>query len=89
MSLHRTLFQSGRLRGTIYDFDEVTDILPLHMHDAETNHLSIVARGSFIARGVDWERLLELGVVVDWEALDAHEFQAREPYSRLINICNS
>lgn len=89
MSLHSTTFQSGRLRGTIYDFDDASDILPLHEHDSSTTHITIVARGSFLARGGDWEHSLSLGAVVDWSPRDAHEFQACEPHSRLINIVNA
>lgn len=79
-------FQLGKLTGAIYDFPEVDDVLPMHIHNEENNHISIVARGSFKAHGNGWERVVSAGDVVDWKANDPHEFIALEPNSRLVNI---
>lgn len=76
----------GNLRGTIYDFEQKGDVLPMHWHQPENVHISIVAKGSFIAKGNTWEKTLVSGNVVDWKAYQQHEFIALEPNSRLVNI---
>lgn len=76
----------GKINGTIYDFFEVGDILPMHNHTEENVHISIVARGSFRAYGDGWYYTLSCGDVIDWPAHQAHEFVALEPGSRLVNI---
>jgi quercetin dioxygenase-like cupin family protein len=76
----------GKINGTIYDFSEVGDVLPMHTHTDENVHISIVARGSFRAYGDRWHHTLGCGDIVDWPAHQAHEFIALEPNSRLVNI---
>ena len=51
----------GNLRGTIYDFEVKDDVLPMHWHRPENTHISIVARGSFVAKGTTWEKTLKTG----------------------------
>ena len=70
----------------VYDFPEVGDVLPMHTHTAADVHISIVAKGSFMAHGDGWERTLVCGNVVDWPAHYPHEFVALEAGSRLVNI---
>jgi quercetin dioxygenase-like cupin family protein len=76
----------GVINGTVYDFLEVDDVLPMHTHTETDVHISIVAKGSFRAHGDGWERILECGNVIDWPAYYPHEFIALEPNSRLVNI---
>jgi len=76
----------GNLVGTVYDFPEAGDVLPMHQHDEVGNHISVVSKGSFRAHGDGWDMTLVTGNVVDWPANQAHEFIALEPDSRLINI---
>ena len=76
----------GILNGAVYDFPEIGDVLPMHTHTEADVHISIVAKGSFRAHGVDWEKVLVCGNVIDWPANYAHEFVALEPNSRLVNI---
>jgi quercetin dioxygenase-like cupin family protein len=76
----------GTVNGSIYDFPEVGDTLPMHTHDELTVHISIVARGSFRAFGNGWHCTLNSGDIVDWPAHQEHEFVALEPNSRLVNI---
>jgi quercetin dioxygenase-like cupin family protein len=78
--------QYGIIGGTIYDFPEVGDTLPMHTHTDADVHISIVAKGSFRAHGEGWERTLVCGNVVDWPAHYPHEFVALEAGSRLVNI---
>lgn len=79
-------FAIGKIDGTIYDFSEIGDVLPMHEHDEKTNHITVVARGRFRAHGHDWESEISAGAVLDWAAHDPHEFIALEPMSRVINI---
>jgi len=76
----------GIINGTVYDFPEVDDVLPMHTHTDADVHISIVAKGSFRAHGDGWERTLVCGTVVDWPAHYSHEFVALEAGSRLVNI---
>ena len=79
----------GNLKGTIYDFPEIGDVLPMHWHTEENMHISIIAKGSFRTHGDGEERTLVSGNVVDWPANYAHEFVALEAGSRLVNIRKS
>ena len=79
-------FTLGKLTGTIYDFPEVGDVLPMHSHTEADVHISVVARGSFRAHGNGWERLVSAGDVLDWRPNEPHEFISLEASSRLVNI---
>jgi quercetin dioxygenase-like cupin family protein len=84
--LQQKSFSFGNVSGTIYDFPEAGDVLPMHVHEEVGNHISIVAKGAFRSHGEGWELMLFAGNVVDWPAGQAHEFVALEPESRLVNI---
>lgn len=79
-------FTLGRLSGTIYDFPEAGDVLPMHTHTEADVHISIVAKGAFLAHGAGWRREVKAGDVLDWRPNDPHEFIANEAGSRLVNI---
>ena len=79
-------FNFGNLKGTIYDAPEIDDVLPMHTHEADTVHITIIARGSFTVRGEDWEIVSKAGDVIDWKVGQQHEFVALEPNSRFVNI---
>lgn len=81
--------QAGKLLGTVYDFEVSGDVLPMHSHDASTEHISIIARGSFRCHGPKLpERVLHCGEVAVDVGLE-HEFVALEDNSRLVNIIKS
>lgn len=80
------LVKAGKLDIEVIDFPTVGGLLPMHEHDDTSNHITIVARGSLIARGGGWELVVSAGDVLDWEANDPHEFEAREANSRIVNI---
>ena len=80
------LVEFGNLRGTIYDANDVDDILPMHTHDEDTVHITIVARGSFRVHGDGWEMTAKAGDVIDWKVGQSHELIALEPNSRFVNI---
>jgi quercetin dioxygenase-like cupin family protein len=79
-------FQLGKLTGVIMDFPEVGDVLAMHQHQNDTNHMTVVARGSFRIHGSGWEKVATCGEVLDFEPNDPHEFVSLEPGSRVVNI---
>ena len=76
----------GALKGMIYDFPLVGDVLQMHTHGPLDVHITIVARGSVRMHGTGWEKIGKAGDVVDWEPGMAHEFIALEPNTRVVNI---
>lgn len=86
MSLHEKKLSVGALKITIYDFDVIGDVLPEHVHNLETEHISIVARGAIKCTTPDWVQEWTAGRVVDLPAFQPHEFEALEPNTRVINI---
>lgn len=86
MSLLEKRFATGNLVGVSYHFSEVGDILPIHNHAHGGVHITIVSSGSFLVHGPGWEREAKAGEVIDFLPEQDHEFVAREPNSRLVNI---
>lgn len=84
--MNSKFFIYGVLDGVVYDFEHAGDELGPHAHNEDTNHITIVARGSFTAWGDDWEVTLPTGAVVDWPLRQMHAFRALESSSRLVNI---
>lgn len=76
----------GNLQVKVFDFPETDDTLPMHNHDEESIHITIVARGAFRLYGDGWEIIAKSGDVIDWEVGKRHEFVALEPNSRCVNI---
>jgi quercetin dioxygenase-like cupin family protein len=72
----------GAVRGPIYDFTEVGDGLPMHVHDEATAHITIVARGAITANGT----VCHAGRVLAFPAGYPHEIVAIEPNTRIINF---
>lgn len=84
LKLSNTKF--GNLSATIYDFEVFGDKLAMHTHEEANNHITIVNRGTLVARGDNWEMVLKVGQAADWIAGQAHEFEAIEDNCRIINI---
>jgi quercetin dioxygenase-like cupin family protein len=81
-----TSFSFGKLRGTIYDFDDVDDVLARHSHTEETAHITIVAKGKIKVTAGEWTYDAEAGRVIDLPANQEHEFIALKKNSRIVNI---
>lgn len=82
-------FSFEALKGTIYDFEVIGDVLPMHWHREGLSHITVVARGSFTAKGPNWEKKVSAGDIIDWPSFQQHEFVALEDNSRLVNISKS
>jgi quercetin dioxygenase-like cupin family protein len=86
MIVYPQQFQFGKLSGAIYDFTEIGDILPKHIHDDSNAHITIIAKGKVKVTAGDWTQEVECGKVIDLPANQEHEFVALEPGSRIVNI---
>ena len=86
VSLLSKNLSAASLSGTIYDFEVVDDVLPMHDHDETNAHITVVARGSVKASGEGWERIFKSGAVIDFPANQPHEFVALQPNTRIVNI---
>lgn len=84
MSLRSLVLATGGLAGVIYDFEGGDELEP-HAHDVADNHITVVARGTLVAFGNGWERMVEAGMVLDWAPGQVHGFRAMED-ARIINI---
>ena len=76
----------GKLRGTLFNFQEIGDKLPMHNHDEINVHVTFIMDGSFRVHGAGWEIIAKAGNFLDWKPGQAHEFVALEPNSRFLNI---
>lgn len=76
----------GDIRGTIYDFEFAGDVLPSHVHDEFTNHITIVARGKVKVYSDTWTREATPGQVLDFVVGEPHEIMALEDNTRIFNI---
>ena len=76
----------GDLNGFIYDFQFAGDVLPTHVHDEGSNHITVVARGRLKAKSDTWEREAGAGQIMDFVAGEPHELIAMEDDTRIINI---
>ena len=75
--------------GTIYDFPQAGDELPVHVHSSvDQNHITIVARGSVRVEGHPDHagRILTAGDIADWPVGIAHGFVAMDDGARIVNI---
>ena len=82
----KVLENLGDIRGAIYDFAQAGDILPKHVHDEMTNHITIVARGKIKAYSHDWATEAGAGQIIDFRVGEPHELLALEDNTRIINI---
>lgn len=86
MLLDNPVKQFGDLQTKMYDFQYIGDVLPMHDHDDQTVHITVVARGSIKAHGDGWEVQAKSGQILDFKPGQQHEFVALEDNTRIINI---
>jgi quercetin dioxygenase-like cupin family protein len=88
MSLPRPtlLPELGVIKGVMYDFVHAGDILPKHVHDELSNHITIVAKGKIKAYSHDWEQILNCGGIMDFRVGEPHELMALEDGTRIFNL---
>jgi len=76
----------GDLRGIIGDFEKSGDVLHKHVHDENTVHITIVARGKIKAYSHDWSQEATAGQILDFRPNEPHEIMALEDNTRIFNI---
>ena len=86
MMLQQKFLAVDSIRGVIYDFPEVGDVLPKHTHTEDDVHITICARGKLEVFSNQWKFVISAGDVWDWDPGVYHGFRALEPNSRIINI---
>ena len=86
MLLSKPIDGLGDLRGTIFDFQKIGDILPKHVHTEYDVHVTIVARGKIKAYSHDWEIIATPGQILDFRPGEPHELMALEDNTRIFNI---
>jgi len=84
--LKTELFSIGDLRISVYDFNSNGDILPMHSHTINDNHITIVARGSIELTGINWKKDCVSGDVLDFADGQDHEIKSTSDGTRIINI---
>jgi len=84
--LQHKLLNVDAIRGVVFDFPEVGDVLPMHTHDETNVHITICARGRLRVFSNQFELEISAGEVWDWEPHVWHGFEALEPNSRIVNI---
>jgi len=86
MLLAKPLQNLGDLRGSMYDFESKGDILPKHVHDENSVHITIVTNGKIKAYSHDWSIEATPGQILDFRPDEPHEIMALEDNTRIINI---
>ena len=84
--LQHKLLNVDSIRGIVFDFPEVGDVLPMQTHDETNVHITICARGRLRVFSNQFELEISAGEVWDWEDGVWHGFEALEPNSRIVNI---
>jgi len=74
------------LNVIIFDFESIGDILPMHVHDQSSIHITVVARGRIKAYSHDWEKEAAAGAVLNFREGEPHEVMALEAGTRIVNI---
>jgi len=78
--------QLGDLRGVIYDFENIGDQVPKHVHDESNNHITIITKGRIKIFSHDWEQEYKPGEAVDFRPYEPHCIEALEPNSQVMNL---
>lgn len=86
MLLAKPLEHLADLRGVMYDFEKLGDLLPHHNHTDADVHITIVARGKIKAYSDTWSQEAVAGQLINFNANEPHEIMALEDNTRIFNI---
>jgi len=86
MLLAKQLENLGDLKGAMFDFEKFGDVLPKHIHDENSAHITIVAKGKIKAYSHDWSMEAVAGQLLDFRPNEPHEIMALEDNTRIFNI---
>ena len=76
----------GDLKGTVYYFNKIGDVLPEHTHDENSNHITIVTNGKIRAFNDVWSQEASAGEILDFQAGQPHAIEALEDNTKIYNI---
>lgn len=77
----------GEIRLVKYIFEKKGDVLPLHSHSKETQHITIVVKGSVHLSGPSLNKKLKQGEVYDYlDAEQTHQITALKDNTIILNI---
>jgi quercetin dioxygenase-like cupin family protein len=86
MLLVKTFENLGSIKGSMYDFETVGDILPKHNHTEDTAHITIIARGKIRVYSHDWSIEAIAGQMLNFRPNEPHEIMALEDNTRIFNV---
>jgi len=81
-----TNVEIGSLRLSVHDFATPGDILPMHVHDENTAHITLIQSGAVLVRTPEKTATYCVPDILDFPAHEPHEFEALEPNTRITNI---
>ena len=78
---------TGDIRGHVYIFEKTGDMIPMHNHDKNSVHISIIAKGSLRLLGYKKQPVeYTCGTMLDFSDIEMHELRALEDDTRMFNI---
>jgi quercetin dioxygenase-like cupin family protein len=78
--------QFGDLKSQVYTFEKAGDVLPEHINDETTIHITVVCRGKVLVTSMGFKREAEAGEIIDFQVNQPHEILALEDKTKIINI---
>lgn len=79
-------YEDGDLRGAVYRFASKGDAIPEHLHDAASNHVTFVIKGSIQAIGPDWTQTGGPGTLLSFVEGSPHSIVAEEDGTVILNL---
>lgn len=76
----------GQLNGLIYEFSEVGDEIPKHIHTKQDAHIIIVCKGSVKVYSHDWEKIAVAGDILNLAEDQPHAVVSLEADSKIVNV---
>jgi quercetin dioxygenase-like cupin family protein len=76
----------GDLKSQVYTFEKSGDVLPEHINDQSTVHITVVCRGKVLVTSMGFKREALAGEIVDFQIDQPHEITALENNTKIINI---
>jgi quercetin dioxygenase-like cupin family protein len=86
VSLLNSPFSAGNLTGTVYFFETSNDVLERHFHEVGLGHITIVSSGAVKIVGQEWEKVVNVGGVIDLPDGQWHEIYALKDNTKIVNI---
>jgi len=76
----------GDLKSQVYTFEKSGDVLPEHVNDQDTVHITVVCRGKVLVTSMGFEREALAGEIIDFQVNQPHEILALENNTKIVNI---